>query len=271
MAEISLLKYLKWRPIGVCDSGEGEKRKAKIFSKEDLESVSSPEIRRGNWRENPKVMKIIRKYANDLSKFSTLTNGMINPEISEIKLVGAVLNIDQTPNLNRESKDGEVQFFQVSFKDRESKNVLKYNFKQFFRWIVITFGIIITLILIYQFLKNFSEISFKKNFKNVQECGSQRENKYYLNELKNIRESMLNELSRLPEWLKLEEAKAKCIGGSMQVNIQEKILLNCFISVRNRTKKIKFSSLPNFGEIESCAISLCQKNLDHLYSSCKRL
>ena len=271
MTEISLLKYIKWRPIGVCDTGEGEKRRAKIFSKVDLESISSPGIERGNWRGNPKVMKIIRKYGNDLAKLSSLTNGMSNPEISEIRLVGAVLKIEQTPNLNRESEDGEVQFFQVSFKDSKLKNFSKYNFKQFFKWIVIILGIIITIVFVYKFLTNFSEFSLKKNFKNVQECGFKRGGDFYLDELKNIRESMLTELSSLPKWLKLEEARSKCFGGSIHVDIQEKILLSCFISVKNRTKKIEFSSLPNFRKMESCAISICQKNLKHLSSLCRRL
>ena len=121
MTEISQLKFIQWRPIGVCDSGEGNKRKAKIFSKVDLESITSPNIKRDNWRENTKVMKIITIYANDVAKISTLTNGMKNPEISEIKLVGAVLGIDQTPRLNQESIDGKVQFFQISFKEGKVK------------------------------------------------------------------------------------------------------------------------------------------------------
>ena len=271
MAEISLLKYIKWRPIGVCDTGEAEKRRAKIFSKVDLESISSSGIERGNWRGNKKVMKIIRKYADDLAKLSSLTNGMSNPEISEIKLVGAVLKIEQTPNLNRESKDGEVQFFQVSFKDSKSNNISKYNFKKFFKWILIILGFIISIVYVYKFLNYFSEFSLKNNFKNDKGCGFKRAQNFYLDELKNIQESMLTELSSLPKWVKLEEARSKCLGRSMHVDIQEKILLSCFISVKNRTKKIEFSLRPNFRKMESCAISICRKNLKHLSSLCRRL
>ena len=49
MTQISLLKYVQWRPIGVCDAGEGKHRKAKMFSKVDLKIVTSPEIKRENW------------------------------------------------------------------------------------------------------------------------------------------------------------------------------------------------------------------------------
>ena len=82
---------------------------------------------------------------------------------------------------------------------------------------------------------------------------------------------MIVELNRLPEWLSFKEASAKCRGNSMNVDEQEKILLNCFVSVRNRTKNFKYSTLPNYNKIELCAISLCQRNFKHLSSLCNRL
>jgi len=271
MTEISLLKYVQWRPIGVCDSGEGKQRKAKIFSKVDLESITSPEVRRENWRENTKVMKIIKHYAIDVGKLSTLTNGMQNPEISEIKLVGAVLDYDQTPNLNSESIDGRVQFFQVSFKDSKTKKKSNNTLKFFFKWMVKIFGIIFSVVLVYLFLKSFSEFSIKKNHKTEPICFYNKENVSYLDELRNIRITLLNELSRLPEWLIFKEARLHCTGSGKGINNQEKILLDCFLTVKNRTKNIEFSSRPNLKKIEACAIKLCQRNLNHLSSLCKRI
>ena len=85
MTEISPLKYIQWRPIGVCDSGSGKERKARMFSRSDLARVTAPDVNRGNWRQNQEVMKLIVLYANRVSKISALTEGMSSPEISEIK------------------------------------------------------------------------------------------------------------------------------------------------------------------------------------------
>ena len=97
MTEISPLKYLKWRPIGVCDSGSGKERKARMFSSSDLARVTAPNVNRGNWSQNQEVIQLIARYANEVAKLSALTEGMYSPEISEIKLVGAVLGLNQTP------------------------------------------------------------------------------------------------------------------------------------------------------------------------------
>ena len=88
-----------------------------MFSRSALARVTAPDVNRGNWRQNQEVMQLITRYAKEVAKLSALTEGMYSPEISEIKLVGAVLGLDQTPILNQESSDGKVQFFQVSFRD----------------------------------------------------------------------------------------------------------------------------------------------------------
>ena len=62
-----------------------------MFSRSDLARVTAPDVNRGNWRQNQEVMQLIARYANEVAKLSALTEGMYSPEISEIKLVGAVL------------------------------------------------------------------------------------------------------------------------------------------------------------------------------------
>ena len=130
MTEISRLKFIQWRPIGVCDTGAGKERKAKMFARHDLACVTDPEVKRENWRQQPKVMELIQRYASEVAELSTLTNGMQSPEIAEIKLVGAVLGHDQTPNLNQESEEGRVQFFQVSFRDGKTKKTSTKKWKK---------------------------------------------------------------------------------------------------------------------------------------------
>ena len=146
MTDISRLKYIQWRPIGVCDTGVGKERKAKMFTRTDLAKVTSPEVNRGNWRPQPEVLQLIQRYAHDLAVISNFTDEMLSPEITEIKLVGAVLGHEQTPNLNQESADGRVQFFQLSFQDGKTKKVSSKNWKKWLIYLMIAvivfFGII---------------------------------------------------------------------------------------------------------------------------------
>ena len=271
MTEISQLRYIQWRPIGVCDSGEGRLRKAKIFSKADLTRITSPEIRRDNWRKNPKVMKIIQDYANEVAELSTLTAEMINPEISEIKLVGAVIDHSQTPSLNKESIEGRVQFFQVCFREGKTQKTFKDKWKFFFKWIGITFCILTTLLLIYLLFNFFSEYSLKRFQESVSKCGTNRKNFTYSKELNDIRKSLLSKLNRLPEWITLKDARLNCSRSGFGVNEREQILLDCFITVRNKTRNISYKERPNLKEIEECAVNLCNRNLKHLVTFCKRL
>ena len=57
----------------------------------------------------------------------------------------------------------------------------------------------------------------------------------------------------------------------MLLKQHEQRLLQCLLTVRNRTKNISVSSRPDLNQIEACAINLCRRKLPHLTSSCKRL
>ena len=174
MADISPLKYIQWRPIGVCDRGEGKERKAKMFTRADLAKITSPEINRENWRRKPEVLELVRFYARDLAKLSNLTSEMLSPEISEIKLVGAVIGHEQTPNLNQESTDGRVQFFQLSFQDGKPKNVPSKNWKKWLIWLVITAAVLLGMVLMFLMSGWFSLSSLNSNKKSVSLCSTNR-------------------------------------------------------------------------------------------------
>ena len=270
MTEISHLKYIQWRPIGVCDTGTGKERKAKMFSRFDLDSVTGPEVKRDNWREQPKVMELIQLYARDVADLSTLTNGMHAPEIDEIKLVGAVLGHNQTPNLNLESAAGKVQFFQVSFKEGKTKKSAR-KWTKWLKWILISMTAFLVMILMILLINRFSLLSLKNKEQSASVCSSNRQNATYTAELAEIRKSLLAELSRLPAWLTFKEARVNCTGGRMLVKQHEQRLLQCLLTVRNRTKNIPASSRPDLNQIEACAVTLCRRKLPHLTSSCKRL
>ena len=270
MTEISQLKYIQWRPIGVCDSGLGKERKAMLFSRSDLVMVTAPDVNRGNWRQNQEVMKLIAQYASEVSKLSALTEGMSSPEISEIKLVGAVLGLDRTPILNQESSDGKVQFFQVSFREGKPKNITNINWIKLLKLSLIAAGSIFTVLLIYQAIIKFPKLT-ERDKKRNESCSLNRKNPAYAEEIKSIQISLLMDLSQLPEWSTFREARVQCALGELKLIKQEKRLLKCYLTVRNRIKDLPKTARPDIVKIESCVQVLCNRDLPHLSSFCRRL
>jgi len=270
MTEISPLKYVQWRPIGVCDSGLGKERKARMFSRSDLARVTAPDVNRGNWRQNQEVMELIARYANEVAKLSAMTEGMYSPEISEIKLVGAVLGLDQTPILNQESSDGKVQFFQVSFRDGKPKKTSFKNWKKWLKFLLMSVGSIFALILIYLVIIQVHKLPDRGTKRN-ESCTSNRQKKAYAEEIQAIRKSLLIDLSRLPEWSIFGEARAQCAPGKFKLIKQEQRLLQCYLTVRNRVNDLPVTARPDLGKIGSCVQILCSRGLPQLSSLCRRL
>ncbi len=270
MTEISNLKYIQWRPIGVCDTGIGKKRMAKMFSRTDLAIITASDVKRENWREHPKVMKLIEKYAVDVAELSSITNGMLKPNIDEIKLVGAIIGHDETPNLNLESSEGKVQFFQVSFKDTKKEKSSKKWFK-WLKWILFTTIAFIITIIVIMILNSMFNFSLKNKNKLGFVCSFKTRNTVYATELDRIRKNLLNELNQFPEWTTFKEARFYCRDGRFEISQNEIRLLQCLLSVRYRTKNTSLLSSPNLKKIESCAITICDRKLPHLISLCKRL
>ena len=271
MNDISRLKYIQWRPIGVCDVGIGKERKAKMFTRTDLAKVTSPEVNRENWRQQPEVLHLIKRYAHDLAEISNLTDEMLSPEIADIKLVGGVLGHDQTPNLNQESADGKVQFFQLSFQEGKTNKVSSKNWKKWLIWLMIAVIVFLGMTLMFLIASRFSLLSLNSSKKSVSVCSLSRQEAKYSEHLRDIRKSLVFELNRLPAWSTFNVARTYCIGGKMSVKQQEKRLFQCFLKVRNRTKNMPPASRPNLNKIEACTSTLCQRDLPHLSASCKRL
>ena len=241
-----------------------------MFSRSDLTIVTAPNVNRGNWRQNQEVMQLITRYAKEVAKLSALTEGMYSPKISEIKLVGAVLGLDQTPILNQESSDGKVQFFQVSFREGKPKKTSFINWKKWLKFLLIAKGSIIALILIYLAIiqvPKFPERDTKKN----ESCSSNRQKKAYAEEINSIRKSLLIGLSRLPEWSTFREARVQCAPGKLKLIKQEQRLLQCYLTVRTRVNDLPANARPDLGKIESCVQILCSRRLTHLSFLCRRL
>ena len=241
-----------------------------MFSRSDLARVTAPDVNRGNWRQNQEVMQLIACYAKEVAKLSALTEGMYSPEISEIKLVGAVLGLDQTPKLNQESSDGKVQFFQVSFRDGKPKKTSFINWKKWLKFLLIAAGSIIALILIYLSIIQVPKFT-DRGTKRSESCGSNRQKKAYAEEIQSIRKSLLMDLSRLPEWSTFREARVQCAPGKLKLINQEQRLLQCYLTVRNRVNELPVTARPDLSKIESCVQILCSRGLPNMSSLCRRL
>ena len=270
MTKISPLKYIQWRPIGVCDSGSGKERKAKMFSRSDFARVTASDVSRGNWRQHHEVMKLIKQYASEVAKLSPLTAGMSCPEISEIKLVGAVLGLDKTPTLNQESSDGKVQFFQVSFEEGKPKKKSYIDWIKWLKLLLIAALSIIVIILISLAVNHVPKLSERVK-KTDKYCSSERRNRAYVEEIKSISKSLLMDLSRLPEWSTFREAREECTLGKLKLFKQEKRLIQCYLKVRTRVNDLPATAQPDLGKIESCVRTLCNRGLQHLSSLCRRI
>ena len=241
-----------------------------MFSRSDLATVTAPYVNRENWHQNQEVMQLIARYASEVAKLSALTDGMSSPVISEIKLVGAVLGLDQTPILNQESSDGKVQFFQVSFRDGKPKKTSFINWNKWLKFLLITAGSIIALIFIY--LAIIQVLKFPdRGTKKIESCSLNRQKKAYAEEINSIRKSLLIGLSRLPEWSTFREASVQCAPGKLKLIKKEQRLLQCYLTVRNRVNDLPSTARPDLGKIESCVQILCSRGLPQLSSLCRRL
>ena len=126
------------------------------------------------------------------------------------------------------------------------------------------------LILIYLVIiqvPKFPDRGTKRN----ESCSLNRKNSAYAEEIKSIQISLLMDLSQLPEWSTFREARVQCALGKLKLIKQEKRLLKCYLTVRNRIKDLPKTARPDIVKIESCVQVLCNRDLPHLSSFCRRL
>jgi len=251
-SEKARIKYGEWRPIGVCDTAGPGLMKANTFSKKDFEKVSSANVDRNNWQQNPEVMKIVQQYAKKLSKRSTLTEGMKQPKVNGIKLVGSLMHISKTPRLNKESRDGKVQFFQVEFKDGSKIKEKKGSRKLPWIWILIgSLSMILILLIIAMMIKpekmkSVSPRTFKSAFQNTRFCSDSRDSETYafdLDEAQSLLRQSLDENSTL----------CNLLSGTTQTREQQ------FIRCYQGLKQKKFPIVPSsdLRKINACLQRIC--------------
>lgn len=261
----STVKYSEWRPIGVCDTGPPNIRKAKIFTASDLSIIKHPGINRDNWDQHPKVLKIINKYARDVAKISPETTLMKKPVVSKVTLVGAVLQFSRTPGLNQESEEGKVQFFQVEFKDANTQR----KKRRIWVWLLATFIFLVSFTILIILM---TSIQTRTSRKMISFCGTSRSSNTYSQHLREAQQ----EIGRITKHIKrmstsYDREHQLCFPSGGSIGEREQQLLTCYNKIKRGFTPTSEPFKSKLGRVGRCIHQICVKQLPHLKSQCKRL
>lgn len=257
------LKYSEWRPIGVCDSAPSGIQKAQMFSREDFLIITGPDVNRDNWQNNPKVMRILDKYCQKLAKQSSLARAMQKPVVDRISLVGAIMGLRITPNLNRESEDGKLQLFQVEFVD---KGKTKSKKKKKTPWLLIT-AILLTIILaVLVFLLLTSSTKKSTTYRNrrlstptftrsyCQDSPGSSRYRTELDEVRNVMQYRINDLISEGSLL----TNPQCNEKQLSTGAGETRFLKCYGTLKNYGVLNKVAR-EDLKHINDCKVSICER------------
>lgn len=261
------MKFTEWRPIGVCDQASVHQISARVFTREDMAIITAQGITRSNWRKHPEVMEVIHRYAEDIAAFSSMTQGMMNPMVEKIQLVGIVLKYGNTPQLNRESKDGRAQFFQVAFRDRSiPSNSLKHRYFRHWKRIMIglllAIGILLAAILSLSFLETTPSVEMT-SVPTVPACSTPHFSSTYAQHLSDARQELFTQMGTFPVSETQRLLREQCTPEPQLLERAEEKFLRCHAWSQEAYPQ---SSIPLW--ISACAENICQKHLSHLKAYC---
>lgn len=252
---LSEIKYSEWRPIGVCDEGEWNERKAVMFNAKELALVMAPGVNRHNWHHSPKIKKLIHRCARKVAKLSLLTQSMARPHVAEIKLVGMVLQYQKTPTLNLESEEGKVQLFQIGFVDGGKRK--PWFWKAFATVLAALFLFVAVLFLLDLF---FQEPEPRK----VAMCGERRSAPLYAHHLGQVQGQMKDYFSHMPATF-----RHRCYFAKGSVSFMEEQVVRCFLTLKKAPPlEAEGASLK---KVNQCVFNICQKSLPALNAYCRQL
>lgn len=257
------IRYAEWRPIGVCDDGPPNSMKAQIFSREDLEVVTAPQVDRHNWQDHPAVSKILRKYARKLARISSQTRQMRRPQPVEFKLVGTVLDFGRTPSLNQESEDGRVQLFQIRFEDCPKK-------KKSWRWLGLALMIVVlglsALMAGMWLMSQMEDSSAPSRSLASQRCASHPDGYRFIQDLRLAHRQMSQQLaanSTVPGHL-----KRSCLTLNGSTAGKARHLLECYHQIP-RQSGLRWNPQQT-QQLKQCIHYLCAHENPSWKSACKR-
>lgn len=262
--KIDKMKYSEWRPIGVIDTAQPGEMKAQMFTREDFLKITARGINRENWEKSPEVLKIIHSYGAKLAKMSTLTQEMKNPTVSGIALVGTVMKLRETPTLNRESKDGKLQFFQLKFVDGK-------RFRMKWMWFLLAIlALLVAALLVFAILKKNGRSGFKKrsvSFSSHSFCEGERGSSGYVSNLDEVQGILNRKINYLVYERKLDFSP-DCSARMMPLKDREALLLQCYQVMRKTAESSSFRS-SSMEKVEQCVRKVCEQKMFSGEKSCR--
>ncbi len=254
------LKFSEWRPIGVCDDAPPGVQKAQMFTRQDFLIITAPGINRNNWQKKAQVVKILRRYTTKLAKQSTITNGMKKPTVSSITLVGAIMKLAVTPDLNRESKDGKIQLFQIKYEDKAVKKKTPWGIILGILLVILLILCIILGIAIYKKTKSKSYKTKKLRFPSytISYCEDPMDRSRYEHQLDEVNRILQPRVEDLLYQRRLE-FETNCIEYFPQLSLKEKRFLKCYSLIKQHgiLSQIPFSDLK---KVNACKKEICRRD-----------
>ncbi|MBF0288446.1 MAG: hypothetical protein HQM14_11565 [SAR324 cluster bacterium] len=252
------IKFSEWMPIGVCDQGDDNKRKAVFFSERDLAIVNAANVNRQNWPDHPEVIKLINRYAKKVAQISDLTTGMARPAVSETRLVGTIMRYNKTPSLNQQSEEGRVQLFEVAYVDRGKKKTWLWKVVGGILLLVL---LVLAMILIAEMVSQVYDSRDRTLF-----CGTKRSSVTYTSHLQQAQQEMEYYLNQRPVG-----HRNSCYFSRGGVVSLEKQLIACYLSVQTASSGLQPPAGHLFKKVGRCVERICQRDLSHTQAYCKQL
>jgi len=250
------IRFSEWRPIGICDQGGPNERKAIMFKGTELALITAAGVNRDNWESDPQVVKLIHRHTKKLAKMSTMTQQMVRPRVSEIRLVGMELQFSKTPTLNQESEEGRVQLFQIEFVDQGKRK------PWFWKMLV---GILCVCAVILG-ISSLWDLNLEDKRSRVVFCASKRSSSTYAAHLNQAQQQLKRYLQQLPP-----NYRNRCYFNRGTVALKEEQLFTCFLSIQTALSSLQATPDPSLKKVSQCVGNICQKNRAHLQPYCRQL
>ena len=258
------MRFSQWRPIGVCDNAPDGERKARMFAQDDLEKVLTPGLGRNNWEDSLELRKIIERYAKDVARLSPKAKVLKRPKVAEIKLVGMELRFAPTPGLNKESIEGQVQLFEVSFEEEELPPPMKWPLG----WIAVIGALLLILSGMLIAIPLLQENGSKSAASQDVLCGTGRASMTYKSHL----QQMLRELElyarSTPTGRNMSYSRSACEDPSGNVPKDEASLLRCVLQLQ-RTDSA-FLRTRTSERSQFCVNQICANRLPKHQAFCRQ-
>jgi hypothetical protein len=258
------MRFSQWRPIGVCDSAPDGERKARMFARDDLEKVLAPGLGRNNWENSLELRKIIERYAKDVAKLSPKAKVFERPKVAEIRLVGMELHFAPTPGLNKESIEGQVQLFEVSFEEGVPPPQIKWPVG----WIAMIGALLLILSGMLITIPLLQEDDSRSTAVQDVLCGTGRASMTYQSHL----QQMLRELElyarSTPTGRNMSYSRSACEDPSGNVPKDEVSLLRCVLQLQ-RTDSA-FLQTRTSERAQFCVSQVCANRLPEHQAFCRQ-